>query len=102
PEAGRAREQQVIGGLAAPAGRGQHDLEVLLEARLPDELVEPARPERRLLRLLRRVGRRAGQLLTHGTPPAGAARRATGPRARRPRATTRARHAPRRVGTRAR
>ena len=47
PRPGRAREQEVVDGLPAPARGAEHDLEVLLQARLADELVEPARPERR-------------------------------------------------------
>ena len=44
-ETRRAREQDVVGGLPALPRRGEHDLEVLLEPGLADELVEPARPE---------------------------------------------------------
>ena len=39
---GRPGEQQVVGGLAPAAGGGEDDLEVLLEPRLADELVEAA------------------------------------------------------------
>ena len=47
PRPGRTGEQQVVGGLAAPAGRLEDDLEVLLELGLADELVEPPGPQRR-------------------------------------------------------
>ena len=57
-EPGRAREEEVVGRLAPPARRGEQDLEVLLQARLADELVEAPGPERDLLRLLHRIGRR--------------------------------------------
>ena len=40
-EAGRADEQHVVERLAARAGRLKRDVELLLEALLPDELVEP-------------------------------------------------------------
>ena len=53
---GRAREQQVVGGLAAAARGAEQDLEVLLEPGLADELVEPPGPERDLFGLLDRVG----------------------------------------------
>ncbi len=46
-EPGRAGEQQVVGGLAAPAGRLEDDGEVLLQLGLADELGEAARPEAR-------------------------------------------------------
>ena len=65
-EAGRPREQEVIGRLAASACGRQQDLEVLLEAGLADELVEPARPQGRLLRRLHRIRRGPQQFLTHG------------------------------------
>ena len=68
-QAGRAREQQVVGGLAATARGAEQDLEVLLEPRLADELVEPPGPERDLLGLLDRIGGRTEQLFTHGSPP---------------------------------
>src|SRR4051812_565105 len=47
-EAGRTGEQQVIGGLAAPAGGLEDDREVLLELRLAHEVVEPAGPQAHL------------------------------------------------------
>ena len=53
-------------------GGGQHDLEVLAQARLADELVEAARPQRRLLGGLDRIGRRAAaaRLSSRLTAPA--------------------------------
>ena len=59
----RAGEQQMVDGLAALARRAEQDVEVLLEPRLADELVEPARPQRRLLRGLDRIRARPQQLL---------------------------------------
>ena len=44
---------------------GEQDLEVLLQPRLADELVEAARPEAGLLGRLDRVGRLAQQLVSH-------------------------------------
>ena len=44
-EAGRAGEEQVVGGLAPAPGGLEDDLEVLLELGLADELVEAAGPE---------------------------------------------------------
>ena len=44
-QAGRSGEEQVVGGLAAAAGRLEDDREVLLELGLADEVVEPAGPE---------------------------------------------------------
>ena len=43
PRPGRSGEQQVVDGLAPAARGGEQDLEVLLEPRLADELVELAR-----------------------------------------------------------
>ena len=68
-EARRAREQQVVDGLAAAARGAEQDLEVLLQPRLADELVEPARPERDLLRLLHRIGRPAAAALLSSVAP---------------------------------
>src|SRR5207342_511081 len=62
---GRAREEEVVDGLTAAARRREQDLEVLLQARLADELVEAARPQRDLLRLLDGVGDRTEQLFSH-------------------------------------
>ena len=53
-QAGRAGEEQVVDGLAAPGA--EQDVEMLLQPRLTDELVEPAGPQRRLLGRLHRVG----------------------------------------------
>ena len=47
PRPGRAGEEQVVGGLAPPAGGLEDDLEVLLELGLADELVEGPRPQAR-------------------------------------------------------
>ncbi len=44
-QAGRPGEQQVVGGLAAPAGGLEDDPEVLLELGLADELVERVGPQ---------------------------------------------------------
>ena len=65
-QARRTGEQDVVGGLAPAAGGAEEDLEVLLEARLADELVEPPRPEGDLFSLLDRVGRRVQQFVSHG------------------------------------
>ena len=51
--------------MASSARRAQHDLEVLLQARLADEVGQPARPQRRLFGTLGGVGRRLEQLLAH-------------------------------------
>ena len=59
----RAREQQMVDGLAALLRREQEDLEMLGQARLADELVEVARPQRRLLGRLHRIGARAAAAL---------------------------------------
>ena len=70
-QAGRAVEQDVIGGFLALARRGQQDVEVLLDARLADVLGQRARPKARLddrfLGASARPRRRSGQ------PPASAA-----------------------------
>ena len=69
-EPGRAGEQDVVDRLPAAARGAEHDLEVLLQPRLADELVESARPERRLLGHLHRIGRRHQQLFPrHGAAP---------------------------------
>ena len=69
PRPGRPGEQHVVDGLAALAGRPQHDLEVLLEPGLTDELGQPPRPQRGLLRRLDRVGLGAQQLVAgHHSP----------------------------------
>ena len=65
-EPGWTREQQVVDGLAASHRGPDHDLEVLLQPGLADELGEPARPQRRLLGRLHRIRVRAQQLLSHG------------------------------------
>ena len=82
--------------------RGEHDLEVLAQAGLADELVEPARPQRRLLGRLGRIGRRAQQLLPHAQrlPPVLGRRRAAGLRRCRRRRAGRAWREPRRWSSR--
>ena len=40
-EAGWAGEEEVVDGLATPAGRLQHDVEVVLQLGLPDEVGQP-------------------------------------------------------------
>ncbi len=55
----------MVDGLAALLRGGQHDLEVLAQARLADELRQPARPQRRLFGGFERVGGRAEQLVSH-------------------------------------
>ena len=62
----RAGQQQVVDGLASRLGGAQHDVEVLLQRGLADEVLEPARPQRRLLGRLDRARRRFEQLVTHG------------------------------------
>ena len=62
-EAGRTGEEEVVGGLPATARGAEEDLEVLLQPRLADELVEAPGPEGDLLGLLDRIGRRAHQLV---------------------------------------
>ena len=69
-EPGWAGEQQVVDGLAAPAGRLEDDAEVLLQLALTDELGEPPRAQPGLDDLLGVVAD-AGieELVTHGGPP---------------------------------
>ena len=72
-EAGRTGEEHVVDRLTALPGRAQHDLEVLAQAGLADELVEAPRPQRRLLRGLDRIGGGlhelvADQLVSHRAP----------------------------------
>ena len=55
-QAGRAGEQEVVGGLAPLAGGLEHDVEVLPQRGLADELGQPPGPQRRLLGRLDRVG----------------------------------------------
>ena len=70
-EPGRAGEQQVVDGLAAPPRGLEHDREVLLELALADELGERPRPQPGLDDLLGVVGdARVEELVTHGGPPA--------------------------------
>ncbi len=64
-EAGRTGEQDVVDGLPALLGRGEHDLEVLAQTGLADEFAEMARPECRLLRDLGFVGLGTQQLFPH-------------------------------------
>ena len=82
PQARRPGEQQMIRGLAPPPGRLEHDLEMLLELGLADELAQPAGPQGDLFGGFHRIGRgrdRAIQaLLSHAGHPAAA--RATGGR----------------------
>ena len=54
-EPGRADEQDVVERLAARLRRRERDRELLLDALLADELVQPARPERALELLLLRA-----------------------------------------------
>src|SRR5260370_12375366 len=65
---GGAAEQEMVDGLASLPGRGEHDLEVLFEARLADELGEPARPQRRLFGAFGRIRFGAEELLAHDGP----------------------------------
>ena len=70
-EPGRAGEQQVVGGLAPPAGGLEDDRQVLLQLALADELGEAAGPQAGVLDLLALVGRRrVEELVTHAAPPA--------------------------------
>ena len=63
----RAREQQMVDRLSPLSRRAEQDLEMLLQAFLAHELVEPPGAERGLLGPLDRVGGRAEQLLPrHG------------------------------------
>ena len=64
-EAGRTGEEEVVGRLPATTRRAEEDLELLLQPRLADELVESPGPEGDLLGLLDRIGRRAHQLVSH-------------------------------------
>jgi Holliday junction DNA helicase RuvA len=64
-ETRRAAEQQVVGGVPASPRPVEHELELLLDPRLPQELGEAAGPQRRVE--LRVAGdRRGGQDLVHG------------------------------------
>ena len=58
PRPGRAGEEDVVDGLAALAGRLEHDAEVLDQLGLPDELGERTGPEPDLFELLVGVRRR--------------------------------------------
>ena len=70
-EPGRPGEQQVVDGLAAPAGRLDDDAEVLLQLALADELGEQARPQPGLDDVLGVAGdARVEELVTHGGPRA--------------------------------
>ena len=82
PGAGRPREQQVVDRLCTLARRAEQDLEVLLQLGLADELVEPARPQRRLLSRLHRIRARPHQLVSHlfRSRPCGPGRSAHAPR----------------------
>ena len=64
-EAGRPGEQQVVDGLAAPAGGLEDDRQVLLQLALADELVEPAGPQAGVVGLLALVGRLPGRGTRH-------------------------------------
>jgi hypothetical protein len=55
----------VIDRLPALTRRREHDLEVLAQPGLTDELGEVARPQRRLLGGLDGIGRRTEQLFSH-------------------------------------
>ena len=64
-----AGEQQVVGGLAAPPRRLEHDPEVGLQLGLAHELGQAAGPERGLGRhVVVGAGPGIEQLLTHGAP----------------------------------
>ena len=63
-EAGRPGQQEVVGGLAPPAGRLQDDREVLLQLGLADELLEAAGPQPGFLGLLA-VGRAEARAAPH-------------------------------------
>ncbi len=70
-ETGRPGEQQVVDGLATPAGRLDDDAEVLLQLALADELGESARPQSDLDGILAVVGdARFEELVTHVAPRA--------------------------------
>ena len=70
-EAGRAGEQQVVDGLAAPPGRLDDDAEVLLQLALADELGEAARPQPGLDGVLGVADdARFEELVTHAAPRA--------------------------------
>src|SRR5262249_43981740 len=64
-EARRAREQQVVERLAARLRRVERDRELLLDALLPDEVVERRRPQRALQLLLAAVVDDGRQQLAH-------------------------------------
>ena len=64
-EAGRADEQHVVERLLARARCLKRDLELLLDALLADELVEPARAQRPLELVLLRRQRGCEELLAH-------------------------------------
>ena len=61
----RPREENVVERLVAPLGGVERDAEVLLDALLADEVVEPARPQRALDLLVRGVQHRGGEALAH-------------------------------------
>ena len=70
PDAGRAGEQQVVGGLPPPAGGFEHHRQVLLQLPLAHEVGQAAGPEAGVLDLLALVGRRrVEELVTHDGPP---------------------------------
>ena len=99
-QAGRAGEEQVVGGLAPPAGGLQQDREVLAELGLADELVEPPGPQGDLLGRLDRVGGRDQQLVAHRRTARqlpqrrGASRSSTAPSGGRSRTASRTSSAP--------
>ena len=65
PRPGGPDEQHVVERLAARLRSGERDRELLLDALLPDELVQAARPER-LLELLILLGdHRSEELRAH-------------------------------------
>src|SRR5207237_6562507 len=64
-EPGRTDEQDVVERLAARARRLERDGELLLHARLPDKIIEPARAQRALELFLAAVLEDGGQLRAH-------------------------------------
>ena len=71
PRPGGPAKQQVVDGLAAPAGRLEDDAEVLLQLALADEVGEAAGPQADLDDVLALAGdRRLEELIPHGGPPA--------------------------------
>ena len=63
----RPGQQEVVDGLTARLRGAEHHVELFLQRSLADEVVEPARPQRRLLGRLDRGRGRLEQLVTHGS-----------------------------------